>query len=107
MASAPSPEREAIERAANGSTSEREHAESTPAATRRCTAGDSLSSRNVLLICGRDRPIRVLWHMHRGMVRFYGKFFRHQYPRPFMWLVFAGVWLRFTAAALRALVRGR
>ena len=57
--------------------------------------------------CGRDRPIRVLWHMHRGMVRFYGKFFRHQYPRPFMWLVFAGVWLRFTAAALRALAGGR
>ena len=56
---------------------------------------------------GRDRPIRVLWHMHRGMVRFYGKFFRHQYPLPFMWLVFVGVWLRFTATALRALVGRR
>ena len=57
--------------------------------------------------CGRDRPVRVLWHMHRGMVRFYGKFFRDQYPRPFMWVVFAGVWMRFTGAALRALVTGR
>ena len=55
----------------------------------------------------RDRPVRVLWHMHRGMVRFYGKFFRHQYPRPLMWLVFAGVWLRFAATAARALVGRR
>ena len=56
--------------------------------------------------CGRDRPIRVLWHMHRGMVRFYGKFFRHQYPLPLMWLVYVGVWLRFAVAALRALLVG-
>jgi hypothetical protein len=34
-------------------------ADSTPAATRRCTAGDSLSSRTVFVICGRDLPIRA------------------------------------------------
>ena len=34
-------------------------ADSTPAATRRWTAGESLSSRIVLEICGRDRPIRA------------------------------------------------
>ena len=55
----------------------------------------------------RDRPVRVSWHMHRGMIRFYGKFFRDRYPLPMMWLVYAGVWLRFGAAALRALVTGR
>jgi GT2 family glycosyltransferase len=55
--------------------------------------------------CSRGRPIRVLWHMHRGMVRFYRKFFRHQYPEPLMWLVVAGVWLRFSALAVRAAVR--
>jgi GT2 family glycosyltransferase len=55
----------------------------------------------------RDRPVRVSWHMHRGMIRFYGKFFRHRYPLPMMWLVYAGVWLRFFAAALRALLTGR
>jgi len=55
--------------------------------------------------CSRGRPIRVLWHMHRGMVRFYRKFFRHQYPAPLMWLVVAGVWLRFSALAVRAAVR--
>ncbi len=30
----------------------------------------------------RDRPVRVLWHMHRGMVRFYRKFFRDRYSAP-------------------------
>jgi GT2 family glycosyltransferase len=54
--------------------------------------------------CSRGRPLRVLWHMHRGMIRFYRKFFRHQYPLPLMWLVVAGVWLRFGALALRAAV---
>jgi len=55
--------------------------------------------------CSRDRPVRVLWHMHRGMVRFYRKFFRHQYPAPLMWMVVAGVWVRFAALAARAAVR--
>ncbi len=54
----------------------------------------------------RDRPVRVLWHMHRGMVRFYRKFFRDRYPLPFMWLVFLGVWLRFALLASWTLVRG-
>ena len=31
---------------------------------------------------GRDRPVRVLWHMHRGMLRFYGKFFRDRAAIP-------------------------
>jgi GT2 family glycosyltransferase len=54
---------------------------------------------------GRDRPVRVLWHMHRGMVRFYRKFFRHRYPLPLLWLVFVGVWLRFLVLASWAVVR--
>lgn len=58
--------------------------------------------------CGRDRPVRVLWHMHRGMLRFYGKFFRHRYPLPLLWLVAVGVWLRFAGlSALALLGRGR
>jgi len=55
--------------------------------------------------CSRDRPVQVLWHMHRGMIRFYRKFFRHQYPAPLMWMVMAGVWARFAALTARALVR--
>jgi len=57
--------------------------------------------------CSRDRPVRVQWHMHRGMIRFYGKFFRDRYPLPMMWLVYVGVWLRFAAHALRIVARGR
>ena len=53
----------------------------------------------------RGRPVRVLWHMHRGMVRFYRKFFRDEYPRPFFWLVLTGVWLRFAALATVALLK--
>lgn len=45
--------------------------------------------------CGRGHPIFVEWHKHRGMLRFYRKFFRHQYPGGLMWLVILGVWLRF------------
>lgn len=49
--------------------------------------------------CGRSRPIFVEWHKHKGMMRFYRKFFRHQYPGALMWLVTLGVWLRFGAVA--------
>jgi len=46
-------------------------------------------------VCSTSRPVFVEWHKHRGMVRFYKKFFRHQYARPLMWLVITSVWLRF------------
>ncbi|MGR8998074.1 MAG: glycosyltransferase family 2 protein [Gammaproteobacteria bacterium] len=45
--------------------------------------------------CSRSRPIFVEWHKHKGMMRFYRKFFRHQYPGVLMGLVAMGVWLRF------------
>ncbi len=51
-------------------------------------------------VCGRSRPIFVEWHKHRGMVRFYHKFFRHQYPGLMMGLVTIGVWLRFGMVAV-------
>lgn len=50
--------------------------------------------------CSRSRPVFVEWHKHKGMVRFYRKFFRHQYPGALMWLVTLGVWLRFGRAAV-------
>ncbi len=55
--------------------------------------------------CSKDRPIRVLYHMHRGMVRFYRKFFKHQYPVPLMAIVTGAAWLRFFMLAARELVR--
>jgi GT2 family glycosyltransferase len=47
--------------------------------------------------CSRTRPWFVEWHKHKGMLHFYRKFFRHQYPGVLMWLVTAGVWSRFLA----------
>lgn len=53
--------------------------------------------------CSVHRPIFVLWHKHKGMVRFYRKFFRHQYPLPLMALVVGAVWGRFVVLAFRSL----
>jgi len=50
--------------------------------------------------CSRNRPIFVEWHKHKGMMRFYNKFFRHQYPGLLMVLVAMGVWLRFGLIAI-------
>jgi GT2 family glycosyltransferase len=51
--------------------------------------------------CSRSRPLFVEWHKHKGMMRFYLKFFRHQYPGALMLLVALGVWLRFCAIACK------
>jgi GT2 family glycosyltransferase len=51
-------------------------------------------------VSSQGRPIFVEWHKHRGMIRFYRKFFRRQYPGALMWLVAVGVWLRFGALAV-------
>lgn len=47
------------------------------------------------------RPFFVEWHKHKGMVRFYRKFFGHQYPGVLMWMVLLGVWLRFGLVAAK------
>ena len=49
--------------------------------------------------CSKSRPIFVEWNKHKGMIRFYRKFFRRQYPGLLMGLVVVGVWLRFAAIA--------
>lgn len=54
---------------------------------------------HALGVCGRNRPIFVEWHKHKGMMRFYRKFFNHQYPGALMWLVAGGIWLRFSLVA--------
>ena len=70
---------------------------------------------HALGVCGRSCPIFVEWHKHKGMIRFYRKFFKHQYPGVLMVLVAVGVWMRFGLVAIhrtakrvgRALGRGR
>jgi hypothetical protein len=54
--------------------------------------------------CSSRQPLRVLWYKHRGMVRFYRKFFRQQYPFIVMALVITAVWLRFTVLAAMTLL---
>lgn len=44
---------------------------------------------------GSGRSVRVVWHLHKGMLRFYRKYYLDRYPRPVSWLVYAGVILRF------------
>ena len=50
--------------------------------------------------CSRQQPLRVLWYKHQGMIRFYRKFFRHQYPFWLWWCVILTVWIRFTLLAI-------
>jgi GT2 family glycosyltransferase len=54
---------------------------------------------HALGVCGRSCPVFVEWHKHKGMMRFYRKFFQHQYPGVLMGLVMMGVWLRFGLVA--------
>jgi len=49
--------------------------------------------------CSKTQPIFVEWHKHKGMMRFYRKFFRNQYPGILMGIVALGVWLRFGVVA--------
>lgn len=41
------------------------------------------------------RPVFVLWHKHRGMWRFYRKFYSQDSTRVLPCLVWIGIWLRF------------
>ena len=49
--------------------------------------------------CSAGRPVRVEWHKHRGMARFFRKFQFADYPLPFSLLVMAGIWAPFGVAA--------
>lgn len=49
--------------------------------------------------CSRSRPFFVEWHKHRGMLLFYRKYFRNQYPGALWVLVTVGVWVRFSLVA--------
>jgi GT2 family glycosyltransferase len=50
--------------------------------------------------CSQKEPIKVLWHKHKSMVRFYRKFFLKKYPRILLLPVVISVWLRFTLLSL-------
>ena len=54
----------------------------------------------------RAPPLFVEWHKHKGMTRFYLRFFRHQYPSALMLLVIGAVWARLALMAPYLLVKG-
>ncbi len=49
--------------------------------------------------CSKSCTAFAEWHKHKGMIRFYRKFFRHQYPGCLMGLITIGVWLHFGLVA--------
>jgi len=53
----------------------------------------------------KQRPVRVMWHMHKGMMRFYNKFFLRRYPWPLVIIVALGVWTRFLALVVQHIFR--
>jgi len=56
-------------------------------------------------VCSKSRPLFVEWHKHRGMTRFYRKFFRLSYSRPLLWLVITAIWSRFSLIAFTTFLR--
>ncbi len=56
-------------------------------------------------VSSRSRPVFVEWHKHRGMARYYRKFFANRYPLILMPFVMLAIWMRFGAVALRHLSR--
>ncbi|MFA5322218.1 MAG: glycosyltransferase family 2 protein [Smithella sp.] len=50
-------------------------------------------------VCSRKRPFFVEWHKHKGMIRFYSKFFRDEYPEILLLIIQTGVWFRFAVVA--------
>lgn len=55
--------------------------------------------------CSQSRPVFVEWHKHKGMMRFYYKFFNRQYPGGLMVLVEIGVWMRFAVVAIKCTIK--
>ncbi len=55
-------------------------------------------------VSSKSRPIGVLWTLHKGMNRFYDKFYRDTYAWPIRIAVKAGVYASFVARVGKALV---
>lgn len=58
-------------------------------------------------ICSSSRPLFVEWHKHKGMTRFYLKFFRRDYAPPVLWLVILAIWGRFILVATLSKLKSR
>lgn len=56
-------------------------------------------------VCSSGQPIRVLWHKHQGMTRFFNKFQANDYSWPFRVLVLLGIWAHFAAISMVTFAR--
>ena len=52
--------------------------------------------------CSTEAPIRVSWHKHAGMAKYYAKFLQHDQSPALNLLVYAGIYTRFLALAALA-----
>lgn len=52
------------------------------------------------------RSLRVNWHLHQGMLRFYKKFYLDEYPKIMYVFIYAGIALSFLAKSTLILLRG-
>ncbi|MBK1642165.1 dTDP-Rha--alpha-D-GlcNAc-pyrophosphate polyprenol alpha-3-L-rhamnosyltransferase [Chromatium okenii] len=52
--------------------------------------------------CSKARPLRVEWHKHRGMARFFRKFQQDEHSLPFNLLVLFGIWSHFILSVSRS-----
>ena len=55
---------------------------------------------------GSGRSVRVNWHLHQGMLRFYRKFYLKEYPTLLYPLIYLGVFLSFTGKSILIVLRG-
>ncbi|MEY3220032.1 MAG: hypothetical protein RIT27_1389 [Pseudomonadota bacterium] len=56
--------------------------------------------------CSASQPLKVEFYKHRGMIRYYRKFFSQQYSKVLLIFIIFGVWLRFSLLASRRLLSG-
>lgn len=56
-------------------------------------------------VCSKSRPLFVEWHKHKGMTRFYRKFFSASYSLPLLCVVIAAIWGRFALIAVVSFFR--
>jgi len=57
--------------------------------------------------CSEAQPVRVSFHKHAGMIRYYRKFLAGRHLWLLNWIVYAGVWLRFGLLTMRSALGGR
>ncbi|MDH3329817.1 MAG: glycosyltransferase family 2 protein [Desulfobulbaceae bacterium] len=55
--------------------------------------------------CSVSRPVFVEWSKHKGMVRFYRKFFADQHLKPMQWFIWLGILLRFCLSVAKLYFR--